>query len=364
MQKHDAAPESFSGATLRGRTEIEGELIINGIPYTPESFRQGTGSNLLTMSSGTTVDLEELTVKNALLVLGDVTIEGMAAFRSDVSIDGNLTLSGSLTLSGTLTLSRDQAGFAFIPQGGTGVTVKFNAPMIGESVVTITPQGPLRTFWWVENSTQTGFTITVDATLEKSILFSWHAFPVNASKTAQGTGVTLLQYIPFPVDAAGYPLSSNTVWNTCIRNQVQLDNEGKPYSCSRYHTDNTWTHPDLFIEFLLRPELDPMLVLPEGFSPEVQSDEGTIVEQQSGEAEELPEQSITVIEHVAPDPEAVYEIDIAPDAALPQANPIEQESAPVEETTETIPSTDSMGSTPSIPDAVPALETEPVIEQQ
>jgi hypothetical protein len=113
-----------------------------------------------------------------------------------------------------------------------------------------------------------------------------------------------------------------------------------------------------------------MLVLPEGFSPEVQSDEGTIVEQQSEELEEFSEQSITVIEHVAPDPEAVYEIELAPELLEAEQESASAEEPAAEEPTEMIPAEESVENdqvttqADPLPAAdAPASESESAVEQ-
>jgi hypothetical protein len=107
--------------------------------------------------------------------------------------------------------------------------------------------------------------------------------------TAKGAAPDSIRKIPFPVDALGYPLSGNAVWNACIRNQVQLDADGQPFSCSRYHVDHLWTHPDLLIEFTWRSE-EKILILPEGFETVVVEEEipveETAEEKVSSEKEE------------------------------------------------------------------------------
>jgi hypothetical protein len=64
----------------------------------------------------------------------------------------------------------------------------------------------------------------------------------------------LAQYKPeemlFAVDVDGFPVSSDMIWNACIRNyQVFLDGQDKPINCRRYHEGHTWTHPDTFVTF-------------------------------------------------------------------------------------------------------------------
>ncbi|MDD5074704.1 MAG: hypothetical protein PHO54_02390, partial [Candidatus Peribacteraceae bacterium] len=54
----------------------------------------------------------------------------------------------------------------------------------------------------------------------------------------------------FPVDAKGIPLSTNPIWNACIRRTVTISASTlEPYSCSRYHVAQLWQHPDTHVAF-------------------------------------------------------------------------------------------------------------------
>jgi|GEM_PF-2671681 len=56
--------------------------------------------------------------------------------------------------------------------------------------------------------------------------------------------------VVFAVDSDGYPVSSDMIWNACIRNlQVFIDGEDKPVNCRRYHKGHTWEHPDTLMSF-------------------------------------------------------------------------------------------------------------------
>ena len=80
--------------------------------------------------------------------------------------------------------------------------------------------------------------------------------------------------IAFPIDMTG-PLSSNTLWNDCVRGKYVTYDEiranpdrdprtNRPRSCGNYHTQNNWYHPDLGMRFTWDPATH-MLVLPTGF---------------------------------------------------------------------------------------------------
>jgi hypothetical protein len=80
--------------------------------------------------------------------------------------------------------------------------------------------------------------------------------------------------IAFPVDATG-PVSSNTLWNRCVRgdyityddiraNPDRDPRTNRPRSCGNYHTKNDWYHPDLAVRFTWDYETRT-LVLPVGY---------------------------------------------------------------------------------------------------
>ena len=52
-------------------------------------------------------------------------------------------------------------------------------------------------------------------------------------------------------------------FNACIRRQVLLDRDGKPYNCRRYYEANTWIHPDTGATFVWHNRVRPMLFLPD-----------------------------------------------------------------------------------------------------
>jgi hypothetical protein len=192
----------------------------------------------------------------SLKVLGNITVTGLATFLSDVHVQGELVLSNR------------QAGFAVIPQTGTAVTIRFTTQLSGTPVMTATPQGRVGTEWWIENATMTGFTIRLDEPAKLMVRFSWTAITSTDPLTTMGTGaLTGTQAIPFPVDALGRPFSlTNPVWTACIQGRQVLDPSGVPFSCSRYHQDFAWEHPDLHVSFTYNPNQEPpVLTLPPGY---------------------------------------------------------------------------------------------------
>jgi hypothetical protein len=249
-----------TGATLGGPVTVLSGLKV----ATGATFELQNGSTLRA-ASGAMVDLWTLIVRDALQVMGDITIHGLATFLGDIEIRGQLTV------------SKNQAGTVVIPRGQTSVTVTFEAPFTNKPVVTAASDA--FTLWRVRNQTMSGFTIEISTVLEEDATFSWHALAVRGEES-EGSEVSRSGSenvgIPFPVDQAGVPLSSNAVWNACIRNQITLDSEGNPMSCGRYHNEQDWEHPDLHITFIWNGSAEPaVLTLPEGYvATVISSDEG------------------------------------------------------------------------------------------
>jgi hypothetical protein len=56
--------------------------------------------------------------------------------------------------------------------------------------------------------------------------------------------------VSITVDPYGIPVSSNDVWNACIRDyQLFAAGEVRPLNCRKYHADHTWEHPDTGVSF-------------------------------------------------------------------------------------------------------------------
>ena len=235
-----------SGATIRGSVDINvqtGSILID-----TGSIRIGSGTLLIGSGS---INVSDLIVRQALLLHGDITVDGLATFLGTVDIQGDLIL------------SERQAGYAEIRAGSKSVTVLFGTGFTALPIVTATPTGFIDVPWWVPVPTATGFTIQLAKPVSQTVVFSWHALLTRSPLTSIGDTAEGLQ--DFPVDALGVPVSSNDAWNACIRNQTLLDSEGQPFNCSRYHEEDRWTHPDLLIEFFYDSEKNPPLILPEGY---------------------------------------------------------------------------------------------------
>jgi len=246
-------------------------------------FLAGVGSST---SGGINLsDVHDLFVQGTLRVADDALFEG------DVAVKG------------IFSLSPQQMGTVMIPAGATSVTVTYTNPFQSTPTLSITPAEVIETFWGPRATSGTGFTLVIVTPQKSPVTFSWVAIPSSSSPPPQatsdpnveafnafvekstGTGSSLPSsgsgsmsppseagavLIPFPVDSQGIPVSSSGVWNNCIRNTPTLDETGQPLSCSRYHRDFEWDHPDLGITFTWNTHVSPAtLLLPEGYAEEV-----------------------------------------------------------------------------------------------
>jgi hypothetical protein len=239
---------------------VDGVLTING------TLNLGSGARLNLGSGALTID--QLVVENALFVMGDITIQGLATFLGDINVKGELIV------------SNNQAGFAMIPKSGTSVTVYFGTGFHATPVVTASPDYPVA--YAVHKSSATGFTIFIAAPAVQDILFSWHALSTSAPVTIRAD-VSEDGTIIFPMATDEIPVSSNMAWNACIRNIPMFDDAGQPLSCSRYHDGYTWSHPDLGITFIWNTSLNPTLLkVPDGYKPTVTENAQSILDAING----------------------------------------------------------------------------------
>ncbi|UPA22825.1 FG-GAP-like repeat-containing protein [Candidatus Peribacteria bacterium] len=276
---------STSGAT------IDGTLTVNG------DIRISSGS--LLFDSGATLSLSDLVVERSLIILGDITIDGLARFFGNVEVHGELRVSGR------------QAGTVTIPAHTTGATVLFSSGFTAVPVVTASPNDFVLSAWRIKPVTQTGFTIEFAATQDTDVVFSWHALiSMGSGFTVQPNAVADTSMI-FPMGSDNIPVSSDMYWNACIRSIAIFDADGKPHSCARYHEDYTWTQPDLHIDFLWNTAITPPLLhLPDGYTLEVTEDAESIrsafnmgdpIEESSASSEpviESPSSSASSVEEV------------------------------------------------------------------
>jgi hypothetical protein len=234
---HAAALSIDSGATIGGTLTLKGNLDI----------AQG---GQVTFATGSVLSVDSLIVRSGLQVLGPVTISGLAQFLGDVEVHGKLSVSDK------------QAGYATIHPTESSVAVSLQG-YLSLPVVTASPDVPVL---YGLKTTMTGFVIRLAAPATEDVTFSWFAVGVTGSGAQIIGTLSMNGNVAFPVDAKGYPVSSQAVWNACIRNHTILDDAGQPLSCARYHDGHIWHHPDLAMDFTFDSSHEsPILILPEGY---------------------------------------------------------------------------------------------------
>ncbi len=250
-----------SGATIGGNLTVGGRMLL------------GSGSLVSMSVSGSTLEIGSLLNPSSLRVFGTLTIQGMATFLGIVDIRGELIVPSK------------QAGYALIQRGTDSITVRFQTGFVAQPIVTASPNVPV--LYAVSLATREEFTIRLAAPAAEDITFSWHALSTHEPLTATNI-IQSGSLVAFPVDSTGVPFSSNDVWNACIRGRTLLDDDGNPYSCSRYHTETMWEHPDLHMNFTWNPyhEPQPLLLLPFGYHAVVMEYSGS-GEQQGATSSEL-----------------------------------------------------------------------------
>ncbi len=171
---------TIDGALWSNTLEIASGATIKGPLNIYHSIQMHSGSTLV-FATGATLDAGSLIVREALHVLGPVTIEGLASFLGDVNVYG------------TLAVSSRQAGFVSVPKTGSSVTVTFEHPFATLPVVNVTPNGRVGAEWWVDDVTASGFTIRTGWYLKDAVQFSW--FAVGIVETS-ATGGLLMDTLP------------------------------------------------------------------------------------------------------------------------------------------------------------------------
>jgi hypothetical protein len=78
--------------------------------------------------------------------------------------------------------------------------------------------------------------------LNSSTLCSGVTTPVSVVPVSDASHI-------FTVASDGVPVSSNPIWNACIRHESIIVAGDQPLSCQRYHRGNTWEQPDTHVAF-------------------------------------------------------------------------------------------------------------------
>ncbi|MBI4129309.1 hypothetical protein HY464_01295, partial [Candidatus Peregrinibacteria bacterium] len=160
------------GASIAGTLQADRILagsgsIVSGLLTINGDLRISSGS--LILGSDSLLTVQDILIEKALVVLGDITIKGLATFEKDVEILGELRVSDR------------QAGYAVVPRGGTGVTVTFGTGFLTVPVVTAAPDVPM--LYAVSRATQSGFTIRLASPASEDVTFSWLALFTQFPKT-------------------------------------------------------------------------------------------------------------------------------------------------------------------------------------
>lgn len=321
-----------SGRTLSAQSVAVEELLVSRtLKVDGLSILTGRATIGPLSVSGSTVQIGSLAATGALKIIGDMTVSGLVEFGSDVHVKGRVVLSNK------------QAGFATIPATGTSVTVRFNAPMAGTPIVTATPDIPV--LFGVFKVTASGFVIRVIPPATEKITFTYIALSADNPMTIEGTGAVVhaAAFVPFPVTTLGVPVSSDAVWNSCIRGQP-LVIAGDPVSCARYHDGYVWDHPDLPMSFTYNPNHEPpILLLPNGYTQQV-IDEGQPNDVSASDG-------IFGQQQTEPEPEAAPQ-----QSDIIQDDPEPQESTAEQGITETTATTDADPASPSPLDTVDDIQ--------
>ncbi len=246
-----------SGATISGSLKtstlsVSSGAVIRGGLMLSGPLSAGSGFTLGSMSvSGSTISIGSLINRDAMHIVGGITIDGLATFFGVVDIRGELRI------------PTKQAGYAVIPKTGTSVTVRFQSGYTLVPIVTASPDVPV--LYGVSKATATGFTIRLSGPAVENITFSWLAMPTEKPETSTAVAQSGA-VIAFPVESDGTPISRDVLWNACIRGDLVTDSTGNAYDCGRYHQGDQWHHPDLNLAFLYNRTSDPkVLTVPDGY---------------------------------------------------------------------------------------------------
>lgn len=158
--------------------------------------------------------------------------------------------------------------------GGGEITLTPEQKNLFCSMQKAIPEGSEPGVWiWTaqELSTLTGF----EASFTEAMLHDDSMCPREEVAATDARMELFNQITLMPADDTG-PLSNNPVWNACVRGEhlswseiqanADRDEEGRPFTCGHYHTQDSWYHPDLGIYFTWN-RLTKQLELPEGYLP-------------------------------------------------------------------------------------------------
>ncbi len=143
-----------------------------------------SGSNTVTQNELSPTDRAILDgidyVGDTLIPQVEVLFKKVVTFANDVVFQSRVIFSDP-----------DMAGQISIPSGKTQVYVEFKRPYSGVPVITLTPVGHFH-MGVVSESSKYGFTIEIENSASRSLLFNWVALMVNGAASSH----TALERVP------------------------------------------------------------------------------------------------------------------------------------------------------------------------
>ncbi len=98
------------------------------------------------------------------------------------TVASHLVFEGDITVRGQATFNEDTVGQAKILAGDSGVPVNFGEEYKNTPVVTVTPLGIHDVNYGISNISTIGFTIEIDPSQTRDIIFNWHSFASGAGR--------------------------------------------------------------------------------------------------------------------------------------------------------------------------------------
>jgi len=144
-------------------TDSNGFLVANYsavIPYLVEAFKTQQ-AQIDTLNSTSLDVLKTLSSSNAIVLGGDLTV------------NGNVIVKKSTTFNGNVTFNSDTAGTATIPDGDTKVHVGFSKPLPAVPTVSATPKDFIDGSYKVSGETIYGFDIELQKSQATPVIFNW-----------------------------------------------------------------------------------------------------------------------------------------------------------------------------------------------
>jgi len=122
------------------------------------------------IAGATTTSVNLIPVIELPEYISNLVVQDSAIFENGIIIKKHALFSG------------DSVGQAKILAGTTTVEVIFTDEYQYQPIVTVTPNNPLRTFYWLAEKSEKSFKIVLDEAQDEDITFDWHAFASPEAK--------------------------------------------------------------------------------------------------------------------------------------------------------------------------------------